>query len=270
MNTKKIFEVPGTIMERMPVFRSWRFHATLNVSIVLLAMLGCVLTCHREADAYETFTNPTAFDAAIASLAPPTIIDFDELDASPLNNTFVGRDAFPGDLYQEQGISFSNPNDYPLTIAPGGLSWNASNSLSIGRFPFDPYTPWIFHNDDDLDITLSNPVAAFGVEMVENSVQAGDKIQFFASDAALIAEVAMPSNYIAYRAFFGIVSPEQPVAMVNIIETADDSDDATYDTFTFIPCLSEPISLQLHAPETIETGQRMLIELRGASATQVT
>ena len=39
----------------------------------------------------QVFTNPSAFATATATLGVPTVIDFDDIDASPINNSIAGR-----------------------------------------------------------------------------------------------------------------------------------------------------------------------------------
>ena len=68
------------------------------------------------------YYHPTEFENATQDMVDPTIIDFEDIDASPINNSMNGRDMFDGNYYAEQGITFSNPNNYPfLFISPGGL-----------------------------------------------------------------------------------------------------------------------------------------------------
>ena len=210
----------------------------LVMSGVMMVFALAVSTAVADSPAV-VFTSPSAFDAATQGLGASTVVDFDEIDASPVNNTFEGRDPFDGDSYAGQGIIFSNPNDYPLYISPGGLFWNPSNSLSVGRFPFDPYYPYIFENDDDLLISLDHPSVAVGLVLVDNgSRRTGEYVQFLNAEGNLIEQVGLPANYMLRRAFIGIVSPDQPVATIFIVEAPNDGDDVNYDEITFFSLIS--------------------------------
>ncbi len=181
----------------------------------------------------DIFTNPNDFEAAIFSLGVPTIIDFEEIDASPVNNTFVGRDPFDGMTFVSEGITFSNPNDVPLFIAPGGLFWNASNSLSVGQFPFDDNAA--DDTDDDLVVTLNRPAAAVGFTLVDNfGSLPGEFVQFIDLRGNLVAQVMLPVDFTNFRAFVGIVSVDRPIRTINIVEAANDGDDVNYDDFIWL------------------------------------
>jgi hypothetical protein len=200
--------------------------------LIALATVLAVATLASVVFAGTVYTNPTDFQAATAGLGDPTVIDFDEIDASPVDNTYLGRVPFDGNHYADEGITFSNPiSDYPLYIAPGGLYWNDSNSLSVGRFPFDP-APQIFHEDDDLEVSLDPPCIAVGFTLVDNGAWRSDEhIQFIDSDGAVVTQVGFPSDYKPYHAFIGIVSTDRPIGMIHIEEAADDGDDVNYDDF---------------------------------------
>jgi hypothetical protein len=181
------------------------------------------------------FDDPAAFDEAIAGLGASTVVDFDDIDASPVNNTYVGREPFDGTTYASQGITFSNPNAFDLYIAPGGLFWNESNSLSVFQFPYDdaadPET-----TDDDLVVELDPPATAVGFTLVDNDSQDPEEfIQFIDADGNVVAEVGMPGNFSEFRAFIGIVSEDSPIAMINVVENGPDGDDVNYDDFVFVP-----------------------------------
>ena len=178
--------------------------------------------------------HPSAFEAATAQLGVPSIIDFEDVESSLTNsNTYLGRDEFDGSFYAYSGITFSNPNGYPLFISPGlPLSWNPSNSLSVGRFPYDP-APKLFAEDDDLTINLATPCVAIGFTFVDNFTGEGEFVLFLNSSGDTIAQVVPPPNYFYYRAFLGIISPNDPIAAVKIIELDNDGDDVNYDDFFF-------------------------------------
>ena len=132
-----------------------------------------------------TYTDPNDFQVAIAGLGIPTVIDFEDIDASPVNNTFVGRDPFDGNTYADQGIIFSNPNAFLLYIAPGGLFWNASNSLSVRQFPFDSNAA--DDTDDDLVVNLNPPARAVGFTLVDNATfQQDEFVQFIDSKGDVV------------------------------------------------------------------------------------
>ncbi len=179
-----------------------------------------------------TYTDPIAFQAAIGGLGTPTVIDFEDIDASPLNNSIVGRVPFDETTYADKGITFSNPNGFFLYIAPGGLFWNASNSLSVSNFPFEGGSD----TDDDLVVTLNPPAVAVGFTLVDNGSHAGDEfVQFIDSDGGVVQQVSLPFDNTPFRAFIGVVSVERPIASINIVERANDGDDVDYDDFIFIP-----------------------------------
>lgn len=180
-----------------------------------------------------TYTDPNAFQAAIAGLGEATTVDFNELDASPCSNSTAGRAPFAGETYVD--ITFSNPNGYPLYIAPGSpctFGWNASNSLSVGEFPFECCDG----NDDDLAVTFASPSSAVGFTLVDNGSRGPDEfVEFFDGDGAVVAQVPLPADYSPFRAFVGIVSEDRPIASVSVVERAGDSDDVNYDDFVFVP-----------------------------------
>lgn len=170
------------------------------------------------------------FQAAVTQLGTRIVINFDDVDANPINNTIEGRAPFDGRRYSDQGITLSNPNNIPLYIAPGGLFWNPSNSLSVGRLPFDPFPG---DEDDDLDVTLQQACGAVAFSVIDNPRPTpGEVIQFFDSEGRVIHEVPFPGSFI------GIVSPERPVAKISISEALGDGDDVTYDDFVCIRSMS--------------------------------
>ena len=234
----------------------WKTCRLLVVAVVICA--ASLSAVFAEATIY---TDPTDFEAATQQLGLPTVIDFDELDASPINNTFEGRDPFDGNSYAGQGITFLNPNSYPMYISPGGLFWNASNSLSVGRFPCDPYKPNIFHEDDDLLVTLDPPCAAIGFTLVDNGSRLEDEfVQFIDSHGDIVEQVGLPSDFTSYRAFVGIVSLDRPIAMVNIVEAPDDGDDVNYDDFVLFPVLLVDVDIKPGSyPNSINLGSKGVV-----------
>lgn len=190
------------------------------------------------------FTDPNAFRGAIAGLGAPTVIDFEDIDAQP-GNGLEGRPAFDPNTYADRGITFSNPNDVSLYVAPGGLTpcegggepcsvWNESNSLSVGEFPFPEQV--VDDNDDDLVVRLDPPRAAVGFTLVDNGSHRPDEfIQFIDADGGLIRQTGLPFDFQPFRSFAGIVSRGRPIAAINIVEGAADGDDVDFDDFILVP-----------------------------------
>lgn len=166
------------------------------------------------------------FGSAIAALGTATVIDFDDVDATPVTDTIQGRRPFDGLRYVRSGFAFANPNDVFLFVAPGGLFWNSSNSLSVGRFPFDPLDAQVeapFVEDDDLTVTFQPGCSAAGFSIIDSATSLpGENVQFLASDD-LIHESQFP------RSFLGVVSTGRPIVRIRISEAAADGDDVTYD-----------------------------------------
>lgn len=178
----------------------------------------------------ESFDDPDAFAVAIGPLGAATIIDFEDVDAGQVNNDLAGRTPFDGDFYQSQGVRFSSPDGFDLFIAPGGLFWNTSHSLSVGKFPYgtEPNAP------DNLNVTLSVPATAVGFTLVDNGGPRDDEsVQFLDQNGDIIQEVDLPADFTSYRAFVGLVSSPRWIASVRIIE-ADDGDDVNYDDFIIV------------------------------------
>jgi hypothetical protein len=184
------------------------------------------------------YTHPDAFAAATARFASPTVVGFDELDASPCNNTWVGRAPFDGNTYAHSGITFSSPNGYPLYIAPGGSSgcplfWNESNSLSVRQFPFDDNAD--DGNDDDLFALVQPGRHAVGFTLVDNGSHAPDEfVQFLDNTGDVIAQMPIPFDFRPFRAFAGIVSEKRRIGAIIVIERAFDGDDVNYDDFRLV------------------------------------
>jgi hypothetical protein len=173
------------------------------------------------------------FDTAVRELGPRTLIDFDDLDARPVTDTIEGRSPFDGRHYASRGVAFSNPNSLLLFIAPGGLPWNATNSLSIGRFPFDrlPHTvesPFI--EDDDLVATFEPGCSAAAFSVIDKGALffADESVQFLDAEGQLIQRTGFPQT------FLGVVSPARRIARIVISEANNDGDDVTYDDFACI------------------------------------
>ena len=200
-------------------------------------------TLAPQAGQTRAFTNPSDFEAAISGLGAPTVVDFEDMDAKPTNNTVKERKPFDGATYASRGIVFSSPYGTPLYIAPGGLWWNASNSLSVGQFPNDANAR-SEDTDDDVTITLDPPAVAVGFTLVDLVKREATHVAWLDTSGAVVAEIPLPNNYEneKYRAFVGIVSPNRPIATIRVDEgPPKDGDDVNYDDFSFIP-LSTPAS----------------------------
>jgi hypothetical protein len=157
------------------------------------------------------------------------------MDASPVNNTFIGRSPFDGHTYSRQGITFSNPKGFLLYITPGGLSWNTSNSLSVGQFPYDPNGSKN-ETDDDLFVTLDPPVVAIGFTLVDYSTYNQDEfVRFVDINGNVIKQLPLPQPSSTSRTFVGIISVDRSITRINIAEDATDDDDVNYDDFIFVP-----------------------------------
>lgn len=178
------------------------------------------------------YTSPSSFNSATASLGTATVVNFESATACT-GDTIQGCTAFDGSFYSTNGVIFSNPNGYPLYIAPAGLFWNSSKSLSVGRFPGDPLYPKApEYEDDDLVMTFSTPVRAVGFDLIDST---NPSIEFKDSNGNIIATTGLSSEYTSYRTFIGIVSTNSTIKEVNIIDEGNDGDDVNYDDVTFYP-----------------------------------
>lgn len=128
-------------------------------------------------------------------------------------------------------VAFANPNGLSLFVAPRGLAWNSSNSLSIGRFPYDPLDRTVeapFVEDDDLVVTFQPGCVAAGFSVIDlHTTLSGEIVQVFTSDD-LIHEFKFP------KLFLGVVSTAHPIVRILISEAADDYGDVTYDDFVCV------------------------------------
>ena len=235
---------------------------TLVIVTLVVAVVAAVSFSAVSADAI-VYTSPTEFEGATTSLGDPVVIDFEDIDASPLNNTILGRPTFDGSYYADQGITFYSPNavENDLYIAPGGLFWNESNSLSVYRFPFDPYLGGQYHNEDDLVVELDPPCAAVGFTLIDLGGGEDEYVQFIDWNGDLVAQVGFPDNFAPFRAFVGIVSADRPIALINIVEQADDGDDVNYDDFVLFPATIE-ISIDIKPgsyPNSINLGSKGVV-----------
>lgn len=188
------------------------------------------------------YTDPAAFAQVTAGRGTPTIVNFDELDASPVNNTVAGRTPFDGGHYAGQGFTFASPGGYPLYIAPGGLPWNTSNSLSVGRFPYESDTTQSATDDaDSLRVTLSPACGAVSFQLLDIGIGANgtagpaDSVKFLDASGKVVQQAPFPRDYTSYRAFIGLVSTTQVVTTIVVAEAAHNGDDVDYDDFRCYP-----------------------------------
>jgi hypothetical protein len=178
------------------------------------------------------YTDTAAFRQATAGLGTPAVVTFEDADSTPINNTIAGRTPFDGTHYAGQGFTFASPGGYALYIAPGGLFWNASNSLAIGHFPFDTTHAAPLNDPDSLAVTMSPGCSAVSLQLVDNGSQSPiEFVLFLDANGATIKQAPLPANYSGERAFIGLVS-STPVAKILVAENANDGDDVDYDDFT--------------------------------------
>jgi serine/threonine protein kinase len=178
------------------------------------------------------------FENAVRGLGTRTVIDFEDVDAGPVTNSVSDRPPFDRFRYASHGIVFSNPNNLSLYIAPRGLVWNPTNSLSVGPFPFHPLDKLIeapFIQDDDLAVTFEPGCSAVAFSVIDKGdVLFGNFVEFIDIDGHQLRLVSFP------RAFIGLVAPLRPdgvqvrIGRLVISEAADDGDDVTYDNFICI------------------------------------
>ena len=188
------------------------------------------------------YTDPATFAQATATRSTPTIVNFNELDASPVNNTVAGRTPFDGTHYTSQGVTFASPGGYPLFIAPGGLPWNTSNSLSVGRFPYESDTAQTATDDaDSLLVTLNPGCSAVSFQMLDIGIGANgtaspaDSVKFLDASGKVVQQAPFPRDYTSYRAFVGVASTTQVVTAILVAEAAHNGDDVDYDDVRCYP-----------------------------------
>ena len=179
------------------------------------------------------------FENAVKELGTRTVIDFEDVDSGSVTNSVSGRPPFDRFRYASRGIVFSNPNNLPLYIAPRGLVWNPTNSLSVGPFPFHPLgkdeiaAPFV--QDDDLAVTFEPGCSAVGFSVIDKGdILLENFVEFIDTDGHQLRLLSFP------RAFLGLVAPVRPdrvqvrIGRLLISEAADDGDDVTYDNFICI------------------------------------
>lgn len=209
-----------TIITRKGV--AYRTNGTFNINKQIIISGGVT-------NNFTIYTDPNIFKSAAASLGlSGTLIDFeDALSAS--GNSTAGAQVFNSGHYAGKGVTFSNPQRYPLYIAPGGLFWNSSKSLSVGNFPFDPLQNYFQH--DNLVITFNQEVKAVGLDVIDSMKPI---IEFKDSSGNKISTANLSGEYTQYRSFIGIISNGSLIKEINIIdEPPNDGDDVNYDNIIF-------------------------------------
>src|SRR6266446_5711054 len=227
----------------------WRTVGNMATLIVAVSLLGA------SALAQTLYTTPASFDAAIASFGAATVVNFDEIDANPVNNSHVGRPTLQGNHYATLGITFYSAAGHSLYIAPGGLFWNSTNSLSVDFFPYEGGGD----TNDSLVINLTPPCRAIGFSLVDAG--GGQSVQFLDSSGAVITQTGMPPEYAPYRRFVGIVSTDRPVAQINVIDPANDGDDLDYDDFKFLAAPTAPPVITSPATATATENQLFVYQV---------
>lgn len=184
------------------------------------------------------YTDPATFQQVTAGRGTPKVVNFEDIDANPVNNTTAGRTPFDGSHYATQGFTFASPGGYPLFIVPGGLFWNSSNSLSVGHLPYQSDMASSGTNDaDSLRVTLNPGCGGVAFQLVDIGVGANghpssaDSIMFLDSNGAVVQRIPFPANYTNYRAFAGLLSTSHVVTTILVAEQALNGDDVDYDDF---------------------------------------
>ncbi len=175
-----------------------------------------------------TFTSEAAFTAAVI---PMKLINFEDRDAS------AGRISFAGNEYAGEGITFSTPNSQPMWIYPPTSGYWNSNHLSPGEAPYESGDA----NEDSLTLIFNPAVNAIGWTFIDYGGTGGERIRVYGEDNSLIYEntdlsvIAGGGVGQGNNPFWGLASPNMPIARVEIVEAANDGDDVAYDNFRFSP-----------------------------------
>ena len=205
-------------------------HHTLLALVFLLSTLN-------SSRALELFTDPHAYEKRVEQLGMAQRVDFDELDSRPLTNNAIDHDAFDGRHFLSQGIRFGSEVGLPLFVAPGGLFWNESNSLAIGRYPFDGSPLDFFPGAPSaIQIQLEPSVVAIGFTIVDNApVRQDESISFIGLNGDLLGTFSFPENLSTYRSFIGVVSNDQLIKEVRVKQPfPTHSDTLAYDDIVFL------------------------------------
>jgi hypothetical protein len=177
-------------------------------------------------DAYQTivYNDEITF---INDISSTSLVNFEDLDTSGGKVTFVGNE------YAASGITFAIPSSYGMWVYPQSFYWG-SNHLSPGEAPFEDA------GDDTMDsltVYLSPAVTAIGWKFIDlGSPIVGENIKVYAEDDTLLSFLPIPSPGAGPGPgdFFGIYSPDKPIARVEIVEAANDGDDVAYDDFMYV------------------------------------
>lgn len=197
---------------------------TRQVAVPLMAAISLLVPMHSFGGT-SIYTDESTF---VAATSPTITVDFEDI------NTTSGRVAFSGNEYQSRGIAFSIstaqlPNG--LWIYPQASFWN-SNFLSPGAEPYADGDD----NNDAITITLNPPVTTFGLRFVDLGGGSGEGIKVYTKGDTLIYDQPyLQGSGIGSgnNPYWGIYSPDRPIARVEIMEQADDGDDVAYDDFRF-------------------------------------
>lgn len=208
--------------------------------------IGCVLAlaffqCENTQAAINAYPRDLAgFNAAAGN--PPIIIDFDGIPpgtdptAAPIAGVTFAAPGAP--LLVVRGADTCIPNEAP-TCTHRLYPTSGENCLSPGGTVLEEGNPAI--ENDDLSLTFSSPVAAFGIDLLEANLNTGDYIFIRAFDLEgmqIFTSVIHtpgdgdPPNGTPGSHFFGIVSSVPNIARVEFDETDSSDSDSNigYDT----------------------------------------
>ncbi len=223
--------------------------ATVGAGVVTGPNTSTTFTARANSDV-DVLTTPAAFVTATMGLGvATTTIDFTAAaTGAHLHPGSVesidGHSIFDLDAFTAgTGITISNAAELPFYIAPGGLAWNASNSLSVAQFPADPSTAFGAGDNDGLTLDFATACLAVAFVMVHDFDTDGDITRTSAEwvrilDASedFIAQLDLPDSLAtdSDRAFLGIVSSALPITTLVIQEAAGDGKNVTYDDIVCI------------------------------------
>jgi serine/threonine protein kinase len=187
----------------------------------------------RELQVFED--QPRRFETAVQGLGTRTVINFEDIEARPVTNTISGRAPFDRLRYASRGVLFSNPRNSPFYIAPGGLTWNPTNSLSVGRFPYDSYQDGQVGAEEDLDVMFEPGCSAAAFSVIDKEhISRDNVVDFIDTDGRLLGEVLSPREFVGMLAPVRLDLVQVRIGRILITERANDRDDVTYDDFICI------------------------------------
>lgn len=250
---------------------------TRRSMLALVALLLVAVVGGRAEAVTTTFQNNLAgFNAAAGS--PPISITFDAL----ANNTDLTGTTFAT-------VTFTSPDGNSLLVVPGSSTVSSIGDADNKLFPTTPtqvLSPGgtalvggpALGQRDSLLLTFANPLSAFGLDILFESLDGASFASFEvrnASNAILasgsvgsvcIPSTVGPSNACSGGAWFlGFVSDVADIKTVLITDFDDNSvnPDANigYDTFRFVraeQAVPEPASLVLLASGALGLGVRAL------------